>query len=133
MHSLTFLGHAVFLLEHDNGTRILVDPWITGNPLYPQDYDLGHIDLILVTHGHYDHITGTPELAIQKGAQVVSIFELCMWLQKKGVEKINPMNKGGTINLYGIDITMVHADHSCGITEDDGSITYGGSAVGFCS
>jgi L-ascorbate metabolism protein UlaG (beta-lactamase superfamily) len=62
---------------------------------------------------------------------VVGIFELCLWLQKKGAKQISPMNKGGTQTVAGIKITMVHAVHSCGIQEDDGSIVYGGEACGY--
>jgi len=62
---------------------------------------------------------------------VVGIFELCQWLQKKGARQISPMNKGGTQTVAGIKITMVHAVHSCGIQEDDGTMVYGGEACGY--
>mgnify|MGYP001564231967 FL=1 len=132
-HSLIWLGHGTFLLRHANGTNIMFDPWINENPSYPSNFILPKIDLILVTHGHFDHISSTPALCKQQenNPKVVCIFELCTWLKNKGVQKCIPMNKGGTIKEFGIEITMVHADHSCGITEDDGSISYGGEAVGF--
>jgi L-ascorbate metabolism protein UlaG (beta-lactamase superfamily) len=62
---------------------------------------------------------------------VVGIFELCAWMQKKGAKQISPMNKGGTQTVAGIKITMVHAVHSCGIEDDDGSMVYGGEACGY--
>ena len=130
-HSLIWLGHGSFLLKHSSGINIMFDPWIDDNPAYPQGYDLGKVDLVLITHGHYDHIASTPTLCKAQKPTVVAIFELCNWLERKGVENCVAMNKGGTVELMGIEITMVHADHSCGITEDDGSISYGGEAVGF--
>jgi L-ascorbate metabolism protein UlaG (beta-lactamase superfamily) len=64
----------------------------------------------------------------------VGIYETVSWLNSKGIENAAPMNKGGTIALAGsstITVTMVHADHSCGITGDDGELIYGGEAVGY--
>ena len=64
---------------------------------------------------------------------VVSILEIGNWLERKGVDggAIIAMNKGGTVEVEGIKVTMLHADHSCGIQDDDGSIIYGGEAVGY--
>jgi L-ascorbate metabolism protein UlaG (beta-lactamase superfamily) len=61
---------------------------------------------------------------------VVGIFELCMWMSKKGAQRISPMNKGGTQTVGDVKVTMVHADHSCGIQDGD-QIVYGGEAVGY--
>lgn len=130
-NKLTWLGHGTFLFESSSGVRIVFDPWMEENPSYPKEFDIGRVDLILVTHGHFDHIASTPKLWEKDKPKVIGIFELCNWLEKKGVTNTVPMNKGGTINELDIDITMVHADHSCGITDDDGSIVYGGEAVGF--
>jgi hypothetical protein len=63
--------------------------------------------------------------------KVVGIFELCNWLDRKGVKNTSPMNKGGSQTIDDVRITMVHADHSCGILEEDGSIVYGGEACGY--
>ncbi len=86
---------------------------------------------MLCTHGHGDHIGDAVKIAKKHNPMVVGIFELCQWLQKKGAKQISPMNKGGTQTVAGIKITMVHAVHSCGIQEDDGSIVYGGEACGY--
>ena len=129
--SLTWLGHATFKLEYQ-GLTVLIDPWVANNPSCPESLkQFERIDLMLVTHGHFDHIADAIPLAKQFQPQVVGIFEICEWLAGKGVANCNGMNKGGTQTIHGIDITMVHADHSCGIQEDDGSIVYGGEAVGF--
>ncbi len=129
--SLTWLGHATFKMEYE-GKVVLVDPWVANNPSCPEQLKtFERIDIMLITHGHFDHIADAPPLAKAHKPQVVGIFETCEWLGKKGVENLHGMNKGGTLPMDGFQITMVHADHSCGIMEDDGSIVYGGEAVGF--
>jgi L-ascorbate metabolism protein UlaG (beta-lactamase superfamily) len=129
---LTWLGHSTFRIETAEGKTVYVDPWVMENPLCPQgEKEVKKADLLLCTHGHFDHIADAVKIAKQHKSTVVGIFELCMWTKKKGVETIAPMNKGGTQTVEGVKITMVHADHSCGIMEDDGSIVYGGEAVGY--
>lgn len=70
-------------------------------------------------------------LARQYESGVIGIYEMCHWLERRGVDKLTEMNKGGTVEMAGVQVTMVHADHSCGILDDDGSIVYGGEAVGY--
>jgi len=128
---MTWLGHGTFLFQYD-GTTMLIDPWVQNNPACPDELkSLKNVDLMLITHGHFDHIADAVSIAHEHTPQVVGIFETCAWLEKRGVQNTHGMNKGGTLRLGGIDITMVHADHSCGIQEDDGTIIYGGEAVGF--
>jgi L-ascorbate metabolism protein UlaG (beta-lactamase superfamily) len=107
-----------------------MDPWVNGNPAYPAGFKIERVDTICVTHGHFDHIHDTVPLAKKFGAEVVAIFEICAWLESKGVEKTRPMNKGGTQMAGGAAATMTHAVHSCGIL-DEGKIVYGGEAAGF--
>ncbi len=130
---ITWYGHATFLYETPGGKRIMVDPWVQGNPACPDDLkNVERLDMMLVTHGHFDHIADAVQVA--KSARpdsVVGIFEMCNWLDKKGVENCKAMNKGGSIEVEGVRVTMLHADHSCGIQDDDGSIIYGGEAVGY--
>ena len=85
---------------------------------------------ILNTHGHGDHIGDAVEVIKQHNPQVVGIPELCGWLEKKGAKKIAMMNKGGTQKLGDVKVTMVHADHSCGIQDGD-QLIYGGEACGY--
>ncbi len=130
--SVTWLGHGTFLLVSPGGRRILVDPWLDGNPSCPEGArDPGPVDLILVTHGHFDHIHDAAAVAAKTGATVVGIFEVCRWLEsRKGVKTTSGMNKGGTQEQAGIRITMVDAKHSSSY-EDDGVITYLGEAAGY--
>ncbi len=130
-NKLTWLGHATFRIETPDGTTVYIDPWLSG-PTVPEDEKTPKkCDVILCTHGHNDHIGDAVKLVKKHNPIVVGIFELCMWLEKKGAKQISPMNKGGTQTVAGIKITMVHAVHSCGIQEDDGTIVYGGEACGY--
>lgn len=129
--SVTWLGHGTFLLRSPGGRRILIDPWLDGNPSCPEGFKtIDHIDLVLVTHGHFDHIADASAVASRTGATVVGIFEVCQWLASKGVTSTSGMNKGGTQEQHGIRITMVDAKHSSSYV-DDGRITYLGEAAGF--
>lgn len=128
----TWLGHGTFSLKTPEGKRVLIDPWIAGNPACPgSQKNFDGIDVMAITHGHFDHIADAVPLAKEHKPQIACIFELGNWLERKGVENIVAGNKGGTVELGGVRLTMVHADHSCGIMDDDGSIIYGGEAVGF--
>ncbi|MBZ5646914.1 MAG: metal-dependent hydrolase [Acidobacteriia bacterium] len=128
---LTWLGHSTFKVETPSGDTVLIDPWVMGNPMCPpRSKKFQKIDTMLCTHGHFDHIGDAVELAKQHDPTVVGIFELCTWMQKKGVQKISPMNKGGSQTVSNMRITMVHADHSCGILDGD-QIIYGGEACGY--
>jgi len=88
------------------------------------------VDVLLCTHGHGDHIGDAVEIAKKHKPVVVGIPELCGWLGTKGVAQLAEMNKGGTQAVGDIKVTMVHADHSCGISDGD-QIVYGGEACGF--
>jgi L-ascorbate metabolism protein UlaG (beta-lactamase superfamily) len=129
--SVTWFGHGTFLLRSPGGRKVVLDPWLDGNPSCPSRLSsIDEADLILVTHGHFDHVHDVAPVAKRTGATVVGIFELCQWLSTKGVENTSGMNKGGTQELLGIRITMVDAKHSSSYT-DDGVITYLGEAAGY--
>ncbi len=128
---LTWYGHSTFRINTPGGKTLLIDPWVGGNPACPDKLkQQTRADALLCTHAHFDHIGDAVEIAKQHNPTVVGIFELCMWLQKKGAKQVSPMNKGGSQTLLGTRITMVHADHSCGIQDGD-QILYGGEACGY--
>jgi L-ascorbate metabolism protein UlaG (beta-lactamase superfamily) len=128
---ITWLGHSTFLVETGGGKRILIDPWVQGNPACPEELkDVGDLDAMLITHGHFDHISDAVQIATETTPQVVCIPETAAWLGSKGVDNVVDMNKGGTVAVAGCRAHMVHAVHSCGITDGD-TIVYGGEAAGF--
>ncbi len=128
---LTWLGHATFRIETPGGKIIYLDPWVMGNPMCPEkEKTVKHVDVMLCTHGHNDHIGDAVEIAKKHKPKVVGIPELCGWLKKKGVQNTAEMNKGGSQTVDDIKVTMVHADHSCGITDGDETV-YGGEACGY--
>ena len=128
---LTWLGHATFRVETPGGKTIVIDPWVMGNPACPDKLkSFDKIDTMLITHGHFDHIGDAVELAKKHKPTVVCIPETANWLASKGVENLAEMNKGGTQKVNDLEVTMVHANHSCGIL-DDGRIIYGGDPCGY--
>jgi L-ascorbate metabolism protein UlaG (beta-lactamase superfamily) len=127
---VTWYGHSAFLLESTKGTRILIDPWLENPKAPPEAIDIENIDLILITHGHSDHIGNSIEIAKRTGAKVISIFEIYLHLQNQALLNSQGMNKGGTILDGGIKITMVDAKHSSGV-DFEAKVIVGGEAAGF--
>jgi L-ascorbate metabolism protein UlaG (beta-lactamase superfamily) len=129
--SITWLGHGTFELVSPGGKRIVIDPWLEQNPSCPADRKkIDRADLILVTHGHFDHIGDLVPVARATGAKVIGIFELCSWLGKKGVQNTSPMNIGGSQRVGDITITMVPAVHSSAFVDEGGPV-YLGEAAGY--
>lgn len=126
---ITWLGHSSFRLRTPGGTEILFDPWYTGNPSFPESARPKAADLILLSHGHSDHITDAAAMAKATGATVVAIWEITSWLGAKGIKNLEPMNKGGSITAKGLRITMTDARHSSSFDED--GIVYLGEPAGF--
>ncbi len=130
MTGITWLGHGTFELVLDGGQTVVIDPWVNGNPSYPAGRDFARIDTLLITHGHFDHINDAVSLAQRFRPQVISNFEICAWLESKGVENTSAMNKGGTQQAGSMRVTMTDAKHSSGIL-DDGKFVYGGEPAGY--
>lgn len=130
---MTWLGHATFRFRTGDGTTVLVDPWVKGNPACPDSEEAPQrIDAMYITHGHFDHLGDAVELARQHEPQLFCIFETAAWLESQGVGNVVGLNKGGTVEgPAGITATLVDAVHSGGITSEDGSIVYGGEPGGW--
>jgi L-ascorbate metabolism protein UlaG (beta-lactamase superfamily) len=127
----TWLGHGTFRFRTTEGKTVIVDPWVMNNPACPDaEKDPTALDLVLITHAHFDHIGDAVELGKKLQPETFAIFETAMWLGGKEVPNVTGMNKGGTAEAQGVRFTMVHAVHSCGITDGD-QILYGGEAAGY--
>ena len=128
---LTWLGHAGFRLELGDQI-LLIDPWLDGNPSFPEDRRTDAIKgatHILLTHGHFDHTTGLAEIARETGAPVLAMVELAGLMESHKIETIG-FNKGGTVMAGDVAITMVPASHSSSMTLND-KLVYAGDPVGF--
>jgi L-ascorbate metabolism protein UlaG (beta-lactamase superfamily) len=129
--SVTWLGHSTVLVTTPKGTNVLIDPFIENNPKFPKDFKLPEkIDLVLVTHGHFDHISDAAPVAKKHGSTVVGTFELVAWLQSKGVANVVGMNIGGSYKHNDVTMTQTEARHTSGIQDGDKFI-YGGVPTGF--
>ena len=130
--NIIWLGHGSFRIEIE-GQVLLVDPWLNGNPMLPDDQRLAAISgasHILVTHGHFDHTADIAEIAAKTGAPVAGMYELMSWFEAQGVENTTGFNKGGTIKAGEVTITMVPASHSSSVGGETGPV-YTGAEIGF--
>lgn len=127
---LTWLGHSAFHVQSASGKSILIDPWLD-NPMAPPDAKaITNVDVILLSHGHSDHIGNTVEIARRTNAKVICIYEVGLFLRAAGVSDVVGMNKGGSAAVGEIKITMVHARHSGDIDVDGKVVAAGGGAAG---
>lgn len=120
---ITWLGHSAFRVE-TGAAVVLIDPFLKGNPTFETsgvswDEVVAGVTHILITHGHGDHVGDSVEIAAKSGAKVVTNYDLCMWLAKKGVSAFDPMNTGGTTDQGDFTVTLVRADHSAALVEMD--------------
>jgi L-ascorbate metabolism protein UlaG (beta-lactamase superfamily) len=117
---IRFLGHACFELT-DGDTRVLMDPFLTGNPkaaAEPSELEPTHIFL---THGHQDHYGDIVDIAKRTGAQVVALTEIAGELGEQGIENVSDPNLGGTMEFDDVWVRMVPALHTS--TTPNGTVT----------
>jgi L-ascorbate metabolism protein UlaG (beta-lactamase superfamily) len=131
--TLTWLGHASFRLDTEAGTRVYIDPFLSGNPSCPESEQTPErCDLVVLTHGHGDHFGDTVAIAQRFGCPVVAAVELRDWLSASHGLPEDPSqgpNKGGTVSFAGVRITLTDANHSSSNWEN-GSIVYTGEPTG---
>src|ERR1051325_1156501 len=129
--SFTWLGHSTFLFRSPGGKRLLIDPFVASNPSCPESAKkVGELDLMLITHGHSDHTADAVSIARSSGAHVIANYEICLWLEHKGIQNTVPMGHGGTVTIGGLTITMVNAVHGSSVIED-GRLVYLGHPAGY--
>lgn len=126
---ITWLGHSGFRIQIE-GAVLLLDPWLTGNPMFPAERRAEAVagaTHVLLTHGHGDHASDAAAIAAELDIPVVGIPELVGLLKaQKGIE----FNKGGTVDLAGAKVTMVHATHSSSVSSETGPV-YAGTESGY--
>jgi L-ascorbate metabolism protein UlaG (beta-lactamase superfamily) len=124
--NITWLGHSAFRLEQGKAV-VLIDPFLSGNARFKGSVEEASAGVthILLTHGHDDHIGDSVAIATKTNAQVVSNFEVCMFLAEQGVKNINPGNTGGTVSCGSFTVTFTQALHSSGTVKDGKSIYLG--------
>jgi L-ascorbate metabolism protein UlaG (beta-lactamase superfamily) len=125
MFKVTWLGHGSFALDID-GTAVLIDPFLTGNPAASTGADSLKADFILVSHGHGDHVADVESIGKRTGAQVISNFEIANYFEAKGLKTHGQHIGGGFNHPFGyVKLTIAHH----GSALPDGS--YGGNPCGF--
>jgi L-ascorbate metabolism protein UlaG (beta-lactamase superfamily) len=133
--TFTWYGHSCYEVRTPGGKVILFDPFFA-NPKSPKAaLSVERCDLMLVTHGHFDHMGDAVQLASRLRPAWPCIHEMSLWLARRlpgGADAAIGMNKGGTVDAAGIKVTMVHADHSAGDWNPGGETTLDlGEPVGF--
>ncbi|MDU8945382.1 metal-dependent hydrolase [Ovoidimarina sediminis] len=130
--NIVWLGHSGFRIEIEDQV-LLIDPWMTGNPVFPEDRRAEAVSgttHILLTHGHGDHSGDALSIHKETGAPIVGIYDLMSWwAETEGAEVIG-FNKGGTVTLGGVSVSMVNATHSSSVGGASGPV-YAGAEAGF--
>lgn len=121
MH-ITWLGHSSFRIDI-GGQVLLIDPWLNGNPMLPEDQLAAATQgttHILLTHTHFDHVADVLNVAKEHDVPVVGQYDLMSHWETSQQIAVVGFNKGGTVDLGGVQVTMVHATHSSSVAGPDG-------------
>ncbi len=127
---ITYLSHSCFLIE-TGPHRLLIDPFLSGNPKAPLTPEAVKCDTILISHGHNDHVGDAVAIAKRNGATIVGTYELAVFCSKQGVSKVHPMNIGGSHRFPFGTVKLTLAHHSAGYQAGDGHFHYLGDPYGF--
>jgi L-ascorbate metabolism protein UlaG (beta-lactamase superfamily) len=123
---ITWLGHGCWSIRTGE-TTILLDPFLDDSPTAPVKSEDVSADYMLISHGHYDHVADAARIANRTGCTVVAAFEICQWIGKQSVQKTEPLNIGGAIDLPFGRVKMTIAHHSSVLPDG----TNGGNPGGF--
>ena len=126
---ITWLGHATWRIRTPGGVVAIVDPWLGDNPACPAEWHDASADLVLVTHGHGDHVADAAAVAKRGDATTIAQYEVAAWLGEQGAPNVIGMNTGGTVAARGLKVTMTQAFHSSSISPAGG--IYGGDPAGY--
>jgi len=125
--SITWFGHATVRLVLADERVIMIDPWLAENPACPDALKtVSRCDMILLTHGHFDHVADVDALVKRFNPPVIGNFDLCTVLEKQiGAGKFSGMNTGGTQVADGVHVTLTQAFHSSAVAGPDGPLYAG--------
>jgi L-ascorbate metabolism protein UlaG (beta-lactamase superfamily) len=127
--TITWFEHSAFEITTRSGKVLLIDPWLK-NPKAPKNISFTHVEAILVTHGHFDHVGEAFELAKKYNATFIACYELTEIAKKKGVQKVQPLQPSGSVRVEDALVTAVQAVHASSYF--DGNTTeYAGVAMGY--
>lgn len=128
---LTHYGQSAFRIDID-GAAILIDPFLSGNPLWNKGWEgpAEGVTHVLLTHGHGDHFGDTLAILEKTGAMLVANAEIADYVRAKGQKNVNAGNHGGTVDCGGFTVTFVNALHSSSLRQEDGTTVYLGNPNG---